>query len=288
MGSMTMIEEPRNELERLEAVELKVLRQKKSGARLEAEVQALRLSSDPNKLGGPGPSSPATLDDLRSGFQAEIATASEVLRAEISLLKPACLASISGVFGTFQRSSSTIFSKDSSAFWVFPAIFEDFKDQKFTLLWRGSRDGFKAKQFHRRCDGHPNTLTVLLDTDGNIFGGFTPVDWESRTPKSPDDLSNCFKADRNLKSFIFTLKNPHSFPPRRFMLKEGKKEEAIACDSEHGPYFGDILVTDNCSANADSSTSTFGDCYADDTGLADEGSFFTGRSMFKVREIEVF
>jgi hypothetical protein len=72
------------------------------------------------------------------------------------------------------------------------------------------------------------------------------------------------------------------------MLKEEKKEEAIACDSEHGPYFGDIIVTDNCNANADSSTSTFGDCYTDDTGLAHEGSFFTGHSKFKVREIEVF
>jgi hypothetical protein len=40
-------------------------------------------------------------------------------------------------------------------------------------------DAFRANQFHRRCDGHANTLTVILDTKGNIFGGFTPVEWES-------------------------------------------------------------------------------------------------------------
>jgi hypothetical protein len=46
------------------------------------------------------------------------------------------------------------------------------------LLWRGSRDGFSAAEFHRRCDGHSNTLTLNLGTDGNVFGGFTPVEWE--------------------------------------------------------------------------------------------------------------
>jgi hypothetical protein len=84
-------------------------------------------------------------------------------------------------FGTFERSSSTIFAKDFSAFWGFPAIFQKFKKRSFTLLWRGSRDGFKAKQFHHRCDGNPNTLTVILDTNGKIFGGFTPVEWDSRS-----------------------------------------------------------------------------------------------------------
>jgi hypothetical protein len=43
---------------------------------------------------------------------------------------------------------------------------------EFSELWRGSCDGFNAKEFHRRCDGHANTLTVILDTEGTIFGGF--------------------------------------------------------------------------------------------------------------------
>jgi hypothetical protein len=77
MGSMTMKEEPRKELERLEAAELKVLRQMKSEVRLEAEVQALGVDWVTTKLGAPASSFSANLDDLRSGFQAEIATASE-------------------------------------------------------------------------------------------------------------------------------------------------------------------------------------------------------------------
>jgi hypothetical protein len=281
MGSMTMIEEPRKELHRLEAVELEVLRQKKSGGRLEAEMQALRMGSMPTKLGAAASPSPAALDDLRSGFQAAIETASERLHVEISLLKSACRASICGVFGNFQRSSSTIFSKDSSALWGFPAVFEEFKEQKFTLLWRGSRDGFKAKQFHKRCDGHPNTLTVILDTDGNIFGGFTPVEWESRT-KSPYS-----KADPSLKSFLFTMKNPHNVPPRIFALKAENKDEAIWCDSDFGPHFCDITVFNDCNANTDSCAGDLGTCYTNDTGLDGE-TIFTGSNCFQAKEIEVF
>jgi hypothetical protein len=158
-------------------------------------------------------------------------------------------------------------------------LFEDFKKKQFTLLWRGSRDGFGASDFHNRCDRHPNTLTVILDTDGNIFGGFTPVEWESGWKE---------KGDPSLKSFIFTLKNPHNVPARRFALKAEKTDQAIRCYSSHGPYFlGGIAVSDNCNANTDSFTKFFGNTYTNDTGL-DAKTFFTGSSKFQVKEIEVF
>jgi hypothetical protein len=161
-----------------------------------------------------------------------------------------------------------------------PVIFEDFKNEKFALLWRGSRDGFEAKEFHRRCDGHGNTVTVILDTNGNIFGGFTPVKWESSKKGKG-------KADPSLKSFLFTVKNPHNFPARRFALKVEKKHEAIRCDSKRGPDFDDMTVEDNCNTNTDSLTGTFGSTYTNDTGL-DEEIFFTGSKDFEVKEIEVF
>jgi hypothetical protein len=105
----------------------------------------------------------------------------------------------------------------------FPEIFAEFRGKRFDILWRGSRDGFGAKEFHRRCNRHANTLTVILDTEGNIFGGFTPVEWESG-----DDV---WKADDSLKSFVFTLKNPHNIPARRFALKAERKQWTIICGS---------------------------------------------------------
>jgi hypothetical protein len=159
----------------------------------------------------------------------------------------------------------------------FPKIFNEFREKNFTLLWRGSRDGFGALDFHDRCDGHPNTLTVISDTKGNIFGGFTPVKWDSRPG---------YKADPSLKSFLFTLKNPHNVSARRFALKAEKKDEAIICYSGCGPHFGDIGVSGNCNANTDSCTS-LGNWYTNDTEL-DRKTFFAGSYHFQVKEIAVF
>jgi hypothetical protein len=57
----------------------------------------------------------------------------------------------------------------------FPALFAEFRGKRFTLLWRGSRHGFGARDFHWRCNGDAPTMTLIEDTKGNIFGGFTPM-----------------------------------------------------------------------------------------------------------------
>jgi hypothetical protein len=63
-------------------------------------------------------------------------------------------------------------SFDSVIILAFPMIFSEFRGMQFSLLWRGSDDGFGASDFHDRWDGQANTLTVILDTSGNIFGGY--------------------------------------------------------------------------------------------------------------------
>jgi hypothetical protein len=35
----------------------------------------------------------------------------------------------------------------------------------FNLLWWDSRNGFTAREFHRRCDGCTNTLILISDTE---------------------------------------------------------------------------------------------------------------------------
>jgi hypothetical protein len=88
---------------------------------------------------------------------------------------------------------------------------------RFTLLWRGKRDGFGAGDFHCRCDGH-----ALIPT---------PVEWESRITRP------YFKTDRSLKSFVLTLKNPYNFTARNFVLRVEKKDRVTWCNSERGPHF---------------------------------------------------
>jgi hypothetical protein len=146
-----------------------------------------------------------------------------------------------------------------------PEIFAEFRGKRFEILWRGSRDGFEAQEFHRRCDGRANTLTVVLDTGGNIFGGFTPVEWESRVwngKKGGED--NCWEADDSRRSFLFTLKNPHNIPPWRFALKADKKHRAIWCNHKRGPNFCGLWVHDKCNANTKNDTS-LDNAYTNDT-----------------------
>jgi hypothetical protein len=58
----------------------------------------------------------------------------------------------------------------------------------------------------------PHTLTVLLEIDGSIFGGFTPVEWVS-----PRDWKE--KAHSSLKSVFFVLKDPQNVPAGTLALK---------------------------------------------------------------------
>jgi hypothetical protein len=109
---------------------------------------------------------------------------------------------------------------------------------------------------HRRCDGLANTLTLIEDTDGNIFGGFT-------------------------------LKNPHNVPARRFALNTEEKDGAIVCNSDWGATFGsgcDLCIWNHCQVN---NCTFFGSTYANDTGLPGT-KVLAGAAHFQVNEIEVF
>jgi hypothetical protein len=264
--------------------------------RLAGEVCALRsLSGEVSAL------TTQTAGELSEPLAQQLSIEFDELRRDISILKAQIAA---GLGEPVAQQLSTKFDelrREVSALWRFPAappldsrivsdfpvIFAEFRGKQFSLLWRGGRCGFTAKEFHRRCDGHANTLTVILDTKGNVFGGFTPVEWGSGNGR--------WKADDSQKSFLFTLKNPHNIPARRFALKAEEKWRAIWCDSGRGPCFGgeffhcgwcDIAVSDNCNAGTRSSTS-LGFSYTNDTGL-DKKIVFTGSFHFQVSEIEVF
>jgi hypothetical protein len=158
-------------------------------------------------------------------------------------------------------------------------MFAEFRKTQFSLLWRASRDGFESLEFDCRCDGHANTLTVILDTNENIFGGVTPVKWESQ---------DChFNADDNLKSFLFRLENPHNIPARKFAVNAENKDPAIEWHSGCRPRFGkgSPAVCDECNVDNHSHTQ-LGDSDTNDIGLVPEKAF-KGLEYFKVKEIDL-
>jgi hypothetical protein len=114
-------------------------------ARLESEVSALKSADVPPQM-----TSPASVQTLMR------------LESDMNTFKVGMDSLIISGF-TSQGKEPAIVSE-------FPKIFKEFRGSRFSLLWRGSRDGFRACDFHRRCDGHANTLTVILDIEGNIFG----------------------------------------------------------------------------------------------------------------------
>jgi hypothetical protein len=108
-----------------------------------------------------------------------------------------------------------------------PAIFSEFVGSDLQLLYRGSRDGFQSSDFHRLCNGHSHTLTLVLSMDGYVFGGYTPLVWTSRGE---------WVSDPGLKSFVLTIKNPHNLESRVFTQKQQAYE--IYDHSSYGPTFG--------------------------------------------------
>jgi hypothetical protein len=122
-------------------------------------------------------------------------------------------------------------------------------------------------------------LTLIETTKGFIFGGFTPIAWES--------VNGIYKPDSSGKSFLFSLKNPSNSEPRKFMLISGRN--AIYCHSLCGPCFAgnrDMSVCDNCNTSTSNCTN-LGGSYVNDTGI-DGTRVFTGEYCFTVKEIEVF
>jgi hypothetical protein len=77
------------------------------------------------------------------------------------------------------------------------------------LVYKATRDGFKAGDYHRMCDGQGRLLCIIREkTGGWLFGGFTSIPAESPTREQ-------WHADPT--AFLFTLTNPHGIPPTRYV-----------------------------------------------------------------------
>jgi len=148
-----------------------------------------------------------------------------------------------------------------------------------SLLWRGSRDGFDAATFHRLCDGKPNTVTVIKNTNGFIFGGFTSIPWR---------LTGGYKGDST--AFLFSLTNPSNTPLK---LKVKSPENAVCQGSSYGPTFGgghDLHVSSLSYTNRDSYMNLHLYEFPNGKGGNEGGKFIAGGSdnYFQTTEIEVF
>ncbi len=145
------------------------------------------------------------------------------------------------------------------------------------LLYRASRDGWDASDFHRMCDGKGATVTVVKSSDGYIFGGYTDVAWEQ---------NGVWKS--SAESFLFSLKDHEGVGPVKMPIKSHMTGDAVYHDSNYGPFFGDgdLDVASNANSNT-SSYSNVGYTYQLPSNTNDP-HFLTGSRNFTVSEYEVF
>jgi hypothetical protein len=154
-------------------------------------------------------------------------------------------------------------------------------NDKWSLLYRATRNGFGAKDFHSRCDGHANTLTILKANGSSyIFGGFTTVKWDS---------SSGSKSDPNAFIFCLTKKDKK---PLKMNIDPYRHPNAIFCDSRYGPIFGgyDLCIANNANTKMDS-YSHLGGCYKHPQyarGTYEADTFLAGAGWFQLDEIEVY
>lgn len=155
-------------------------------------------------------------------------------------------------------------------------------EQEWTLLYRASEHGFKASDFHAKCDNIPKTLTVIKSSNGNIFGGYTDQSWDS---------DSFYKSDPN--AFLFSLTNLYK-QPVKIKINPTNSNMAIYCSSENGPSFGsftdDLAIssrgTNNMKEGASKLSSTFQ--LANYPQGSDGSNFLAGSTYFHINEIEVF
>jgi hypothetical protein len=158
-------------------------------------------------------------------------------------------------------------------------------NEKWHLLYRGSRDGFEARDFHTKCDGHSRTLTLCKAfNSGYIFGGYTNVCWSS---------SNQYKADSD--AFIFSLTNKDQ-SPCKIRVDSKCVQYAICCHREYGPTFGqghDLHIANEANRMGDDTACHSNLCQTYKHHLYKVGSnealaFLAGSYKFRLSEIEIY
>ncbi|KAG0223385.1 hypothetical protein BGW42_005917 [Actinomortierella wolfii] len=70
---------------------------------------------------------------------------------------------------------------------------------ELSLLYRASRDGFQAEQFHARCDHRGPTVTVAKTEGGQVIGGYNAANWSSH-------VTGLYSASTT--NFIFVFADP--------------------------------------------------------------------------------
>ena len=142
------------------------------------------------------------------------------------------------------------------------------------MVYRGTRDGFRARDFHGKCDNIFPSLVLIRSSQpqSQIFGGYTSKPWNSQK-----SYSHCSQ------SFLFSITNLKK-------IKVKNPGRAILCNQDFGPNFGgtDLFIDNNCNITNTNFTEV-GTNYETLQNEDGDGKLFLGGThSFKIDEIEIF
>ena len=157
--------------------------------------------------------------------------------------------------------------------WIHPK-----KALRFNLAFSTNIDGNStASTFHKYCDGVSPTVTIVMDTNGNKFGGYTTLTWNE--PCTGESYA------RDPDAFIFNLtKKLKYLQPNKF------GRNSIYRNKQYGPTFGggnngyNLYISDGCTGNNNSKSYVDQSYKTNNWNLIDN----SGSISFKVNQYEVY
>jgi len=155
-------------------------------------------------------------------------------------------------------------------------------DFVFKLVYRASRDGGDASEFHKRCDELGPNVTLVKTEKNKRFGGFTFCNWGIPQKYLEKMKSNAGILKQDQCSFCFSL------DLKKIYYHDDKKgkEDAIFCSSKFGPTFCSNIfaINNNMLTKGGYCTMKKTSCF---TGQSKDYEI-SGEKNFIIKELEVY
>merc|ERR1711920_123220 len=112
-----------------------------------------------------------------------------------------------------------------------------------SLLFKSSGSGKIGEKFREKCDGKGETITVIQDSNGHVFGGYTSRPWDGTSKPSFHSADS---------AWLFKLRHKSSKEVKRINIKPDCRSKAVfdgKWDPKIGPLFGLDLAADGPSGS---------------------------------------
>eukprot|EP01084_Bolivina_argentea_P112996 201478_1 len=143
------------------------------------------------------------------------------------------------------------------------------------LIFRATRDGWTGDIFHDICDKKAPSITIIETVKGNVFGGFTNVEFNG----------NDWGLQKDENAFIFLIRSTKGYKPQIFNVTQKMSYGAMQnygrdCMCSFGGV-RDMFIASNCNVNHYS-------CSEKEYYPFPETPYLTETKYFTVKEVEVF